>query len=104
MGKRKSKGKKGPATGRVVITHSTYVPGLIELLEKLVAYPEIQTITPAVISRAKSNSPQMRLKVSVPITGGHKLIARKGKSAQEVFVITQWTKEELESAIAHILS
>ena len=40
----------------------------------------------------------MRLKVSVPITGGHKLIARKGKSAQEVFVITQWTKEELESA------
>jgi hypothetical protein len=94
---------KGPNKGRVVITHSTYIPGLIDLLEKLAIHPEIQTITPAVISRAKANSPQFRLKVSVPITGGHKLIARKSKSAQEVFVITQWTKAELEGAIAQAL-
>lgn len=96
--------KKKPNKGRVVVTHSTYIPGLINLLEKLATYPEIQTITPAVISRVKSNSPKMRLKVSVPITGGHKLIARQRKSAQEVFVITQWTRAELEQAIAHILS
>ena len=86
-----------------MITHSTYIPGLIKLLEKLALCPEIQTITPAVISRVKSNSPRLRLKVSVPITGGHKLIARKAKSAQEVFVITQWSKAELEQAIAQIL-
>lgn len=122
MGKKKSKGsgsksdqksdqkgdKKTPKPkqnqGRLVITHSTYVPGLIALLEKLATQPEIQTITPAVISRANSNSPQLRLKVSVPITGGHKLIARKGRSAQEVFVITPWTKDELEQAIARILA
>ncbi|MGB3295561.1 MAG: DUF2103 domain-containing protein [Phormidesmis sp.] len=90
--------------GRVVITHSTYIPGLIALLEKLADHPEVQTVTPAVISRVKSNSPRLRLKVSVPITGGHKLIARHRKSAQEVFVITQWSKAELEQAIAHILS
>ncbi|MGI8934278.1 DUF2103 domain-containing protein [Leptolyngbya sp. BC1307] len=88
----------------MVITHSTYIPGLIDLLEKLAAWPEIQTITPAVISRARSNSPQLRLKVSVPIIGGHKLIARKSKSAQEVFVITQWSKAELEQAIAQTLT
>ncbi len=99
-GKQKDKAAKG----RVVITHSTYIPGLIDLLEKLAARPEIQTITPAVISRAKSNSPQLRLKVSVPIIGGHKLIARKSKSAQEVFVITQWSKAELEQAIAQTLT
>ena len=89
---------------RLVITHSTYIPGLIALLEKLALYPEIKTITPAVISRVKSNSPRLRLKVSVPIAGGHKLIARKSRSAQEVFVITQWSKAELEQAIAQIAS
>ena len=90
--------------GRVVITHSTYIPGLIDSLEKLAACIGIQTVTPAVISRAKSNAPHFRLKVSVPIAGGYKLIARKGKSAQEVFVITSWTKGELERAIAEILA
>ena len=101
-GKKASAGQASKA--RLVITHSTYIPGLIKLLEKLALCPEIQTLTPAVISHAKSNSPRLRLKVSVPITGGHKLIARRAKSAQEVFVITQWSKAELEGAIAQILS
>ncbi|MEM6449863.1 MAG: DUF2103 domain-containing protein [Cyanobacteria bacterium P01_D01_bin.105] len=87
----------------MVVTHSTYIPGLLSLLDKLSANPKVQTITPAVISRVKSNAPQMRLKVSVPITGGHKLIARQRKSAQEVFVITPMSKEELEAAIAQIM-
>ncbi len=90
---------KRPTKARLVVTHSTYIPGLIPLLEKLANCPEIQTITPAVISRVKSNSPTFRLKVSVPITGGYKLIARQRKSAQEVFVITHWSKEALEQAI-----
>lgn len=89
--------------GRVVITHSTYIPGLIPLLEKLAAVPRIQTITPAVISRARSNAPSLRLKVSVATMSGHKLIARKGKSAQEVFVVTELSKRDLEKAIAPLL-
>lgn len=99
-------GKKNKAnsSGRVVITHSTYLPNLINILEKLATYPKIQTITPAVISRVKSNAPKFRLKVSVPIQGGYKLIARHRKSAQEVFVVTELSKAELESAIAQILS
>jgi len=95
---------KRPVKGRVVVTHSTYLPGLIDLLEKLATYPNIQTITPAVISRVKSNAPKFRMKVSVPITGGHKLIARHRKSAQEVFVITTLTKAEIEQAIAKAMT
>ncbi len=90
--------------GRVVITHSTYIPGLIPLLEKLANVPRIQTITPAVISRVRSNAPALRLRVSVAIIGGYKLIARKGKSAQEVFVVTELSKSDLEKAIAPLLS
>jgi hypothetical protein len=102
--KANTKANKGQASkGRVVITHSTYIPGLIDCLEKLANCPDIQTITPAVISRAKSNAPQFRLKVSVPINGGYKLIARKGKSAQEVFVITAWSQAELEQAVSRCL-
>ena len=89
--------------GRVVVTHSTYIPGLIPLLEKLATIPRIQTITPAVISRARSNAPTLQLKVSVATMGGHKLIARKGKSAQEVFVVTELSKGDLEDAIASLL-
>lgn len=103
-GNRNQRGDKRTEKGRVVITHSTYLPGLIALLEKLATYPNIQTITPAVISRVKSNAPKFRMKVSVPITGGHKLIARHRKSAQEVFVITTLTKAEIEKAIAHLLA
>jgi hypothetical protein len=94
---------KASRKGRVVITHSTYIPGLIDILEKLALNPEIKTITPAVISRVKANAPRFQLKVSVPITGGHKLIARKSQSAQEVFVITQWNKAELKDAIARLV-
>ncbi|MEM6869354.1 MAG: DUF2103 domain-containing protein, partial [Cyanobacteria bacterium P01_C01_bin.121] len=66
--------------------------------------PKVKTITPAVISRVKSNAPKFRLKVSVPITGGFKLIARHRTSAQEVFVVTDLSKAELESAIKQVLS
>lgn len=56
--------------GRVVITHSTYVEGLIPLLKQLALCPGIDTVTPAVISRVRGRSSQMRLRVSAPITGG----------------------------------
>ena len=85
--------------GRVVITHSTYVEGLIPLLRRLANEPGIDTVTPAVISRVKGRSPDLRLRVSAPITGGHKLVARRGSSAQEVFVVTSLQAEELETAL-----
>lgn len=83
--------------------HSTNLPGLLALLERLRQHPEIATLTPAVIGRARSHAPRFRLKVSVPIQGGYKLIARQGKSFQEVFVTTPLEQSALEQAIAEIL-
>ncbi|MEB3199646.1 MAG: DUF2103 domain-containing protein [Synechococcaceae cyanobacterium] len=82
--------------GRVVITHSTYLTGLIALLRRLAREEGIDTITPAVIGRVRGRSEGLRLRVSAPITGGHKLVARQGTSVQEVFVVTRWSREELQ--------
>lgn len=89
--------------GRVVITHSTYLEGLIPLLRRLAGQPGIDTVTPAVISRVKGRALAMRLRVSAPITGGHKLVARRGTSAQEVFVVTSLGREELQQRLDALL-
>ncbi|HEY9674942.1 MAG TPA: DUF2103 domain-containing protein [Waterburya sp.] len=89
--------------GRLVWNHSTHIPGLIPILERLTRYTGIQTITPAVIGRAKGHCPRLQLKVSVPIRGGFKVIARSGKTYQEVFILTRLNRGELEEAIAHVL-
>ena len=89
--------------GRLVWNHSTHLHGLIPILEKLITYEGIKTVTPAVLSRSRSHSPQMKLKVSVPIRGGYKLIARCGKTVQEVFILTELDKNQLEYIIGEIL-
>ncbi|MEW6495450.1 MAG: DUF2103 domain-containing protein [Cyanobacteriota bacterium] len=90
--------------GRLVWNHSTHISGLIPVLERLTHYIGIQTITPAVIGRAKGHCPRLQLKVSVPIRGGFKTIARAGKTYQEVFILTNLSKTELENAIAQALN
>lgn len=87
--------------GRLVITHSTYVDGLIPLLRRLAAQEGIDTVTPAVITRVRGRSPTLTLRISTPIRGGHKLVARRGTSAQEVFVVTGWPRQQLESWLAN---
>lgn len=89
-----------PSSGRLVWNHSTHIPGLIPVLESLLEREhQVQTVTPGRLSTVRSHAPHLRLKVSVPIRGGFKLIARKGKSAQEVFVLTQLAQAQLERAI-----
>jgi hypothetical protein len=82
--------------GRLVITHSTYLEGLIPLLRQLAQQAGIDTVTPAVICRVKGRAAKLRLRVSAPILGGYKLVARRGNSAQEVFVTTQWSRDQLQ--------
>lgn len=90
-------------SGRLVWNHSTHIPGLIPILEKLVKYEGIQTITPAVIGRARGHAPRLQIKISVPIRGGYKAIARSGKTFQEVFILTSLSQEELQEAIGQIV-
>jgi hypothetical protein len=90
--------------GRLVWNHSTHIPGLIPVLEKLIARTDgIQTVTPGVISRSKGHCPRLKLRISVPIRGGYKAIARQGKTVQEVFIITGLSQQELEIAIEQLL-
>lgn len=97
MGRSKSK------KGRLVWNHSTHLSGLIPVLERLLTHDGIQTVTPGVISRAKGHIPHMKVRISVPLRGGYKAIARQGKTVQEVFIITDLSQAELEDAIAACL-
>lgn len=92
-----------PAKGRLVLNHSTHIERLIPCLQKLTQVPGIRTITPGVIAAGRGKSPQLQLRISVPIQGGFKLIARRGRSVQEVFVVTTLNETELTAAIAQIL-
>jgi hypothetical protein len=92
-----------PLPGRLVLNHSTHVDKLIPVLKRLTHLPGIRTITPGVIAMSKGNAPRLQLRISVPILGGFKLMARRGKSVQEVFILTHLNQAELEAAIAQVL-
>tara|TARA_Y100001978_G_C23596195_1_gene386350 strand:- start:394 stop:678 length:285 start_codon:yes stop_codon:yes gene_type:complete len=81
--------------GRIVLTHSTYIKGLIPILKKLAANKAIKTVTPASISKVRGRASKLLIRISVQITGGFKAIARKGQTAQEVFITTDLTRDEL---------
>ncbi|WP_040655080.1 DUF2103 domain-containing protein [Rubidibacter lacunae] len=90
--------------GRLVWNHSTHVSGLIPVLERLLARETaVRTVTPGVIGRSKGRVPKLQLRVSVPIRGGFKVIARSGKTVQEVFVLTELSQQALEAALARSL-
>ena len=90
--------------GRLVWNHSTHIPGLIPVLEKLITRTGITTVTPGRMSRSKGHCPKLKLRVSVPIRGGYKVIARQGKTVQEVFILTDLEQTELEKAITVVLN
>ena len=86
--------------GRVVLNHSTHIEGLITVLQKLAANINIKTVTPAIISRVRGRSSKLVIRVSIKTINGYKAIARKGKMAQEVFISTELSKDELKEIIA----
>ena len=75
--------------GRIVITHSTYLEGLLEKLKLISKDNNIKTITPGRISKTNGRRECLELKITTRIKGGFKLLARKGNSVQEVFLITE---------------
>ena len=85
--------------GRLVLNHSTNIEGLIPILQKLALENNIKTITPAVISRSRGRSSKLIIRLSVKTINGYKAIARKGKTAQEVFISTDLSKDELKQLI-----
>ncbi len=85
--------------GRLVLNHSTNIEGLIPILQKLALNLNIKTITPAVISKVRGRTSKLEIRLSVKTINGFKAIARKGRTAQEVFISTDLSKDELKKII-----
>ena len=91
--------KRVTTLGRVVLNHSTHIEGLIPVLKKLALNIRIKTITPAIISRVRGRSTNLVIRISVKTINGYKAIARRGKTAQEVFISTDLSKDELKKLL-----
>ena len=85
--------------GRLVLNHSSNIEGLIPILQKLALNVNIKTITPAVISKVRGRTSKLEIRLSVKTINGYKAIARKGQTAQEVFISTDLGKDELRKII-----
>ena len=75
----------------------------ISVLERLAATQGVSTVVPGRLYSASGNQPRLAVRLTVPIEGGYKLMARKGSQAQEVFVTTDLDQVTLEGAIAWCL-
>ena len=85
--------------GRLVQNHSTNIEGLIKWLRKISETDEIKTITPASLSKTNGRGETLNLKVTVKTNEGYKLLARKGKLVQEVFLVTSLDESEIKEVI-----
>ncbi len=89
--------------GRIIKNHSTHIEGLIDRLTIISRNESIKSITPGIIKRVKSNSEKLILRITKETQGGFKLIARKGRMAQEVYIITKLSKTTLEQHLNSVL-
>ena len=74
--------------GRLVQNHSTHIEGLIKWLKRIAESQEVKTVTPASLSKTNGRGEKLVLKVTIKTKEGYKLLARKGKLVQEVFLVT----------------
>mmetsp|Transcript_35786 Transcript_35786/g.90249 ORF Transcript_35786/g.90249 Transcript_35786/m.90249 type:complete len:102 (+) Transcript_35786:149-454(+) len=97
---------------RLVLNHSTHLPGLIPLLTKLAEELGGGRIVPGVISRTRGRAETFSLRLSgSPDAAGaegrsaaeYKLVARKGKTMQEVLILSPASRKEVESALKRAL-
>ena len=85
--------------GRLVQNHSTHIEGLIKWLKKIADNQEIKTITPGSIAKTNGRGEKLALKVTVKTKEGVKLLARKGKLVQEVFLVTSLKERQIKEII-----
>ena len=85
--------------GRLVHNHSTNIEGLIKWLKRIAASDEIKTVTPASLSKTSGRGEKLDIKVTVKTNEGYKLLARKGRLVQEVFLVTRLDESEIKEII-----
>ena len=85
--------------GRLVQNHSTNIEGLIRWLNRIAEAVDVKTVTPASLSKTKGRGEKLAIKVTIKTKEGFKLLARKGKLVQEVFVVTSLDEKEIKDLI-----
>ena len=85
--------------GRLVQNHSTHIEGLIKWLKKIAERDDIKTVTPASLSKTNGRGENLSLKVTIKTNEGYKLLGRKGKLVQEVFLVTSLNENEIINII-----
>tara|TARA_B100000902_G_C26468332_1_gene508874 strand:+ start:129 stop:431 length:303 start_codon:yes stop_codon:yes gene_type:complete len=85
--------------GRLVKNHSTHIEGLIKWLKKIAESSDIKTVTPASLSKTNGRGEKLDLKITIKTNEGYKLLARKGKLVQEVFIVTSLDESEIRKII-----
>ena len=85
--------------GRLVQNHSTNIEGVIKWLKKIAENSSVKTVTPAALAKTKGRGESLQIKVTIKTKEGFKLLARKGKLVQEVFLVTDLDKSEVKSLI-----
>ena len=87
------------AKDRLKIEHSI-IDGVREILEELLAAnAEIRSIIPGVIRPVRDARGKVKMRVTVPTQNGWKAIALSAGARQELFISTDWTKDEVEAAL-----
>ena len=91
----------GGGVARVVRNHSAMMEGLERVLGRLAegGAGRIKTLVPGRIARTRGHvaAKRMILRVTAEVSGGWKMVARRGSTAQEVFAVTCLTKEGLQA-------
>tara|TARA_B100001250_G_C19118135_1_gene494122 strand:+ start:200 stop:499 length:300 start_codon:yes stop_codon:yes gene_type:complete len=85
--------------GRLVQNHSTHIEGLIRWLKKIAENSGVKTVTPASLSKTNGRGEKLVLKVTTKTNEGYKLLARKGKLVQEVFLVTSLDERKINEII-----
>ena len=85
--------------GRLVQNHSTHIDGLIKWLKKIAKNKDVKTVTPASLYKANGRGEKLVLRVTVKTKEGYKILARKGKLVQEVFIVTYLDMTEIKKVI-----
>jgi hypothetical protein len=86
--------------GKLKVEHSI-LDGLRTVLERLLGDnpSAIRSIIPGVIRPVRDAKGEVRIRVTVPTTNGWKAIALSAGARQELFISTNFSKDQLEQAI-----
>tara|TARA_Y100001968_G_scaffold7295_1_gene6238 strand:+ start:1874 stop:2176 length:303 start_codon:yes stop_codon:yes gene_type:complete len=85
--------------GRLVQNHSTNIEGLVKWLKKIAENKDIKTVTPGSLAKTNRRGEQLVLKTTIKTKEGYKLLARKGRLVQEVFLVTSINEKEIKEII-----